>query len=201
MNITVNCLKLINWKMQKEEPEDILMAIATKYWFRYIQKTELTEEYEFLSKRKSKTDALPSSITDLNSFLDKDGLLRCRGRLGKSSMTYGTKNPILLPRSSYFTELVIRHHHNEVYHMVVASTLSEIRKTYWITKGRSAVKALVDKCVTCKWINSHSFKTSSPPDLPKERVMLTQPFSTVGVDYTGGVNISCGNETIIPCSH
>ena len=195
-NITALCYKFIDKHvLNKERQESELNLEATKYWVRQAQKTDLQNEYEFLTETNNKTGVIPSLITDLNLYMDKEGIIRCRGRLNKSNLTYNAKHPILLPRNSHLTNLIIRNiHDDKVYHMGVTNTLAEIRKTYWIPKGRSMVKSIVDPCITCKRINAHSFKTPSPPDLPKERVTLTRPFEATGVDYTGDVTVSYGND-------
>ena len=188
--ITSFCFRLLRGK---SVDETVLKDSSLKYWLKYSQEIAFPEEIKFFSKNKNRNEQIPTLVLDLNLFLDKDGILRCKGRMNKSNLTYSSKNPILLPRNSYFTNLIIRHYHNEVYHMGVNRTLSEIRKSYWIPKGCQVVKSLLDPCVTCKHINSRSFKTPSPPDLPKERVTLTRPFETTGIDYTGAVTIKFGD--------
>ena len=40
--------------------------------------------------------------------------------------------------------------HKKVKHAGVASTLNDIRVTYWVCRGRQVVKRYLDKCVVCK---------------------------------------------------
>lgn len=61
------------------------------YWVRMEQQILYTKEYAFLkSKGKLKLEALlPSS----NLFMDKEDIIRCRGRVDKSKFDYASRNP------------------------------------------------------------------------------------------------------------
>ncbi|XP_068742560.1 uncharacterized protein [Montipora capricornis] len=70
-----------------------------------------------------KSDKNPQMKSSLGLYRDEEGILRCRGRIGMSSLLYDTRFPILLPRSQYFTKLVILKCHDQVMHNGVAETL------------------------------------------------------------------------------
>ena len=114
-------------------------------------------------------------------------ILRCRGRIGKSNLSFGTKFPILLPRSHYVTQLFIRHAHEKVYHNGVTETLAELRSVYWIVKGRQAVKHVVKKCFLCKKLEGLAYPSPVTCDLPEFRVGANRAFETAGVDFCGPV--------------
>ena len=63
----------------------------------------------------------------LGVYVDDDGLLQCRGRLGNAPVPEESKFPILLPRDSHVTDLIVRNCHQQVLHSGVNDTLNEIR--------------------------------------------------------------------------
>ena len=74
--------------------------------------------------------------------VQQEGIIRCQGRIGMPSLPYDTRFPMLLPRSHYFTKLVILKCHDQVMHNRVAETLVQPRSSYWIVKGRQTVKSI-----------------------------------------------------------
>ena len=117
-------------------------------------------------------------------FEGKDGIWRCRGRLGNSNMTEESKYPILLPRQHHLTQLVIVKAHERVMHNGIRDTLTEVRSQYWIIGGRSLIKKLLHKCKACRVIQSRHLQ-APPPPLPSFRVQENPPFVNTGVDYAG----------------
>ena len=83
-------------------------------------------------------------------FMDDNGLIRCCVRLKNANLPYATKYPLFLPRKAHFTTLVVRRAHSCVMHNGVKETLTEVRRRYWIIKGRSLVKSIVHYYVICK---------------------------------------------------
>ena len=61
---------------------------------------------------------------------------------------------------------------------------SNIRKRYWITKGRMVCRKIVHSCVKCFRMQAAS---ASPlmGNLPSLRVKPARPFLNCGVDYAG----------------
>ena len=69
-------------------------------------------------------------------FSDRDGFLRCGGRLSHADLPYSAKHPILLDANHGFTMLVISDCHERVMHGGVKETLTELRSKFWLVKGR-----------------------------------------------------------------
>ncbi|XP_072375734.1 uncharacterized protein [Diabrotica undecimpunctata] len=59
---------------------------------------------------------LKSPLSTLSPFVDGDGLLRVGGRLHNSNILYTQKHPIILPKASHVTDLIIRHEHLKLLH-------------------------------------------------------------------------------------
>ena len=108
---------------------------------RWIEDSQGNLEHEKLF------DSLKSQ---LNLFLDENGLWRCGGRLANVNIPYSTKYPLLLLRDHPLTLLTINDAHKHVLHNGVRETLTEIRRRFWITKRRSLVQAIIHRCVTCR---------------------------------------------------
>ncbi|CAB4013327.1 Hypothetical predicted protein, partial [Paramuricea clavata] len=85
---------------------------------------------------------------------------------GNSSQQKESKQPILLPKTHYFTELLIKEQHEVVHHNGIRDTLNSIRLKYWIQRGREAVKRKVRRYVVCRKIEEKSFPTPKVPQLP-----------------------------------
>ena len=75
----------------------------------------------------------------IKSTLDSEGVVRCQGRIGLSSLPYDTTFLVLLPREHYFTRLVILKCHEQVMQTGVAETLVQrlqLRSKYWVVKRK-----------------------------------------------------------------
>ena len=93
---------------------------------------------------------LPPLVGQLGLYIDEQKLLRCRGRLKNAPLQDNTKYPILIPKDTYLAELIIRATHLMLMHAGVRETLTQLRQSYWILKGRQLVKRILHQCVTCK---------------------------------------------------
>ena len=137
-------------------------------------------------ERDKSFDSLKSQ---LNLFLDENGLWRCGGRLANADIPYSTKYPLLLARNHPLTPLVVNDAHKRVLHNGVRETLTEIRRKFWIVKGRSLVRAIIHRCVTCRRFEGAPFPTPPPPPLPASRVKEDPAFTFTGVDFAGPLMI------------
>ena len=118
---------------------------AERQWIAYTQKLHYSNLLDAILKNK------PNNLkVQLGVYVDGKGLLRCQGRLEMSEMHKGTKQPLLLPKSDYYTQLIIDHVHRSCFHAGVAQSLAQVRQKYWIPQGRSAVKRIWKKCSVCR---------------------------------------------------
>lgn len=128
---------------------------------------------------------LTNIIDQFDLFIDLDNIIRCRGRLGNSTLQLSSKNPILLLASHYFIELLILEVHLNTNHSGTTEVVSILREEYWILKARQTVKYILRKCVTCKRFEGLPYAPVNSPDLPIERVSKDPPFSHTGIDFAG----------------
>ena len=69
-----------------------------------------------------------SCIYRLDPYLDAEGILRVGSRLRKANMPEDIKPPVILPRRSHFTELIIQDCHHATRHQGSGMTHNETRQ-------------------------------------------------------------------------
>lgn len=129
-------------------------------------------------------------IQSLNPFID-DGVLRVGGRIQRSKLAFEIKHPMILPCKHPVVESLIRALHEEHLHVGPSGLLSAIRQRFWLVNGRSAVRRITRKCVTCFRSNPTAVNQLMG-NLPESRVLPSVPFETTGVDFAGPVYIKYG---------
>ena len=136
-----------------------------------------------------------SNLCRLDPVLD-EGILRVGGRLHKSAMPEESKHPCILPKESHVSTLLLRHIHERSGHSGRNHMLSELRKRYWVIKGNSVARKVLSKCVMCRRVRGKAGEQKMA-DLPLERVLPDlPPFTNVGVDYFGPIEVRRGRSTI-----
>ena len=150
--------------------------------------TETHEGNRYVKKVLRKAGA---SLSQLNPQLN-EGLLRVGGRLRNAPVTYERKHPIILPYKHRVTDLIVRQYHEALGHMGQECVLSSLRETFWIIKGRSAVRRVLRRCVHCQQRNARPGEQFMA-DLPEDRLTPEKPpFSFVGIDYFGPLEVKQG---------
>ena len=139
LRVTANVLKFVDATKGKRKLGDISSEDterAMKLWIK-TEQGDISRQKKFANLEKQ-----------LSLFRDEEGILRLKGRLDNSHLSYDAKHPILLNKDSYFTTLVIRHAHHKVKHMRMKSTLNEIRQRFWICSGKRTVNSAIKGCVS-----------------------------------------------------
>ena len=192
--VTALVLKFIDKLRRKVKPDLDYRYEAETYWIRQEQLKYLDSEIRFLTTRDR--SEVPNLVKNLNSFLDDNQLLRSRGRLAQSkNHNYDENNPILLPRNSFLTCLIIEDVHSRCKHLGVATTLVRLRAAgFWVPKGRMTVKSVLSRCILCKKINGYAFRYPTTTDYIKDKVNFISAFQHTGVDYTGHVFVKLGDN-------
>lgn len=157
------------------------LSKAKDYILICVQKESYEKERNALSQGKP----LPrnSFLRELNPFLDSNGLLRIKGRLQHSDLSYDSKHPIIIP-NCHVAKLIVLFQHKLLKHAGVHTLMSTIRNSYWIIGLRQVAKRVCKECVACKRFDSRPCSQSAPP-LPELRVKSTFPFAIIGLDYAG----------------
>ena len=160
--------------------------LATNHLFRIMQSEDLSKEKEYL-KSPSSFQEVPKLVSKLNLFLDKNDLIRSRGRIEKNvDLKYEIVNPLVMSKNHHLTKLLIHFAHCDSMHLGLQSTLNYLRMHgVWIVKARQAVTSVISECTICKRYNTRASRYPGPATLPLSRVKLSVPFAHTGVDYTG----------------
>ena len=86
-----------------------------------------------------------SHIYNLDPYLDEDGIIRVGGRLEKSNWNNECIHPIVLPKGSTISKLIIAWCHKKTGHVGRRTTLNEIRTSgFWIVYANSATRKFAD---------------------------------------------------------
>ncbi|KAJ0169592.1 hypothetical protein K1T71_010808 [Dendrolimus kikuchii] len=151
---------------------------------RILVKTEQTkgfsEEINYIKRQANCSRA----IQKLNPYIDEMGLLRVGGRLKNSCLPQTAINPLLLPKSSRLSLLLIDYFHRLYLHCGPRTLQSLILRKFWILGIRNLIRSRLSKCVTCFKVNP---KINHPlmGDLPPSRVQPSRCFQNIGIDFAG----------------
>ena len=162
---------------------------------KWLQRTSFPDEMKKLSANKVPPEEVKRSrvnitvskssvIRDLNPYMD-NGLLKVGGRLRFADLDDQVKHPVILPRKSHITVLIIKHIHDHLGHSGRDHVLATLRQRFWVIGANSAVRNVIFHCVKCRRIRS-PVSEQVMADLPPCRVAENDPpFTYTGVDYFG----------------
>ncbi|GFW99491.1 integrase catalytic domain-containing protein [Trichonephila clavipes] len=154
---------------------------AEYFWLKCVQPEFYSAE--ILALKQNEQLRSSSEIKSLVPYLDENNLLRLTGRLLEADLCFGEKHPVILPRRCKFTELLVIREHERIGHCGVSLTLTQLRKKYWIPKGRQLVKTMIRICFVCKKYSAKPADQLSG-QLPRDRITQSPPFQIVGIDFT-----------------
>ncbi|XP_044760769.1 uncharacterized protein LOC123318219 [Coccinella septempunctata] len=135
-------------------------------------------------------ERLPKSLRVLNPFM-KDDVIRVGGRLRNADMPYDNKFPILIPSKSVLAKLLITEIHVQYMHAGIETTLSLLKRNYWILGAKRITRRIVGNCIPCWKVRPTSFLRPMG-NLPDFRVKQARPFLNTGVDLAGPFMIKMG---------
>jgi hypothetical protein len=161
-------------------PDEINNAMMV--WIRIIQDDSFHRELTCL--KDGKACPTNSSILSLSPQLDEVGILRVGGRLRHAPLPRDHRHPILLPRHSRLTTLIIWDRHSSNCHAGAQLLQSIIQQQFWIPRCKDAIRYQVRRCLKCVRQNATTM-TQFMGDLPAARVTPGRAFLRCGVDYAG----------------
>ncbi|XP_063989968.1 uncharacterized protein LOC135169161 [Diachasmimorpha longicaudata] len=123
-------------------------------------------------------------LASFTPTLDQLGIMRLGGRLKNADLHPEEIHPIILPRQSRFTTLVIQEAHHRTLHGGTQLTLASTRQRYWIIGGRGTVRAYILRCAICARHRARQAQQQMG-QLPATRVSPARTFLHTGVDYAG----------------
>ena len=147
------------------------------------QENQSKERDEQTRPKKNSKVRKNSSIYRLDPFVD-EGILRVGGRLNQADIPAESKHPMILPRKSHVTTLIIRSTHEQLAHAGRGHVLARLREKFWIVGANSAVRQLISSCVTCRRSKAKP-QDQKMADLATDRLTPSPPFTYVGEDFFG----------------
>ena len=190
LRVTALVLRIVDRVKSSQRSEENLTAEgiskAEQMWTKTVQKQCFPQEWQELTRGIKEV-----RMKQIILYLDTQGIIRCKGRLGESSLSEGANNPILLPAKHKYTTLLISEYHKVVHHNRIRETLNVIRQTYWIIRGRESVKKVIRRCVLFLKFEGKPYTSS---DLPGERVSDGPPFIHTGVDFAGPLYVQSNSQ-------
>ena len=77
--------------------------------------------------------------------------------VGDSSQEYEINQPVVIPKASPITALIIRSIHEEVAHSGRGITLNKLcNSDIWVINANAKVREIINKCVMCKKLRGFS---------------------------------------------
>lgn len=180
------------------------MKFAEWETLKYVQQRSFKEEMScLLSERKNDEElsqhskrspyrVKKSSLIYKLDPLQLDELLCVGERFRHALILEAAKHSILLPKKHRVVELTVRHHHLISGHSGQEHLLSSLREKFWIIKGWTLARNVVNRCVSCKRRQAPA-GIKKIADLYADRVTPGKPpFSFVGIDCFGPFGIRRG---------
>lgn len=148
---------------------------------KWVQRTYFEEDL----KRLALGQTCSTKLRLLKAYLDPEvGLLRMGGRLRNSELPYNAKHPILLPKQSQLTILLIDYIHRLHCHPGPQTTQNILLQEFWILSARSVIRKRLRQCIPCFQARPKAMQPSMG-DLPRQRLVGTKAFEHVGIDFAG----------------
>lgn len=156
-----------------------------------IEIKELNESNTVHNNPRKPKISKRSVLQPLNPFIDAKGLLRVGGRIDRSTVSYNSRHPIILPSQHPITTQLLRDIHLENAHPGQRAMLSIVRQKFWPIRAKVLIKRTIAKCIRCTRARPSPIQQYMG-DLPEHRVTLQFPFYNTGVDYCGPFYIKSG---------
>ncbi|XP_055602700.1 uncharacterized protein LOC129751299 [Uranotaenia lowii] len=136
-----------------------------------------------------------SPLLKFTPLLDSEGVLRMEGRSENANfLPFDLRFPIILPGCHAVTALLVRHYHERYGHGFRATVKNEVMQRFSISGLTSLIKQIEKACVFCK-VRKCKPRTPRMAALPVQRLTpFRRPFTFVGVDYLGPVEVSVGRR-------
>ncbi|XP_055638295.1 uncharacterized protein LOC129776590 isoform X2 [Toxorhynchites rutilus septentrionalis] len=176
-----------------EKAEQLLWKIAQHDVFQ--EEISVLIETQGSPDRQHRTVAKSSRIYKRWPFLDQNGVLRMRGRLGTAPhVPYEAKYPTILPHQHRITFLLVDWFHCHFHHANRETITNELRQRFEILKLRALISRVARRCCWCR-VTKVSPKPPVMAPLPEIRSKpFIRPFTYVGIDYFGPVHVKVGRS-------
>lgn len=179
----------------------LLKMFPKRQWESYLMKefSQSTQTQPTLRRKMARTLVIQQHYadcerlghkpfpSDLNKYIDKDGLYRIKRQVNSSVLPQEAHEPILIHPEHILAELLVRETHELTGHLPESYTISALRTKYHIHCEKRLVKRVISQCTSCKKVNGKPFAYPNSQVLPALRTEPSVPFQHVGLDYLGPV--------------
>ena len=142
-----------------------------------VQELLFGKEIEILKSNARSEIPKFNNISQLDVFIDNEGLLRVGGRLKNSSLGSILKYPVLLPKKHQVIDMIIIWKHEKVAHGGRGYTVNFLRNFgFWVINVNLACRSVIFECVICRKLRG-KLGVQKMTDLPKERTEESPPFT------------------------
>ena len=150
-NRLVNTVAYVRRAFSKYKPATLLVISeerekAKATVFKLLQQEQFGEEMKSLKIEKE--IPIGSKILQFSPFLDEGGVIRAKGRIGKSQLDFYAKHPILLHWKHHAVELFWRNEHKDNQHEGTEHVKNIGQQKIWILGIQNALRSIKNKCVT-----------------------------------------------------
>lgn len=135
-------------------------------------------------------------LLPLQRFMS-ESLIRVSGRFSNSSFSLHSKHQVIIDKNHPLASLFITYIHERNFHCGGESTLSLLRKKYWIIYKKALLRNVPSNCSRCKRL---TIQPNAPMmgNLTCERLSIRKhPLSCTGVDFFGPLFVKIGKGTRI----
>ena len=195
-NRLVNTVAYVQQALNKHRPAILIVSIeerrkAKATIFKLLQQEQFGEEMKSLKAEKEIPKGI--KILQFSPFLDEEGLIRAKSRIGKSQLDFNAKHPILLHWKHHEVEFFLRNEHKDYQHEGTEHVRNIVQQKMWILGIRNALRSIKNKCITCR---KGGAQTIAPvmAGLSEERLDASTAFTNVGVDYFGPFIVKIGRK-------
>ena len=180
---------------KKLSPLDVKeMEAAEKAIIRAVQGLGFYEE--LLSLRTVQREVKKSSSIVKLDPVFVEGIICVGGRLHNSPIKKEAKHPVILLKDHHVSEPIMHHYHLISGNSGLEHTPSLIRQKYWIIQVRIPLCHILNSCFDCRRRQA-TVGQQKMANLPDNRVTPSEPpFSYVGVDCFGPLDVCWGRSTV-----
>ena len=159
------------------------------------QRIKFPEIFSYFSQQSNKSE-IPELVKRLNIFVDKNGILKIKSKFERWQDNRQFKYPILLPKDSEVTYMIIRESHVRKSHCGLYSLLTDLRKIFWIPCFFSVVKKVLKICTVCKRMNGRPVKINQNSYRDFRACPPAVPYQYVFIDYLGPFQVQVAKNKV-----
>ena len=124
-------------------------------------------------------------ISQLNLFLDDDGLIKVQSKMRKMRSDSYERYPVLMHKKSPLTTALIMDYHHKLLYAGTYRTLAELNKEFYIPSAYSTVKNVIKNCLICRKVNNRCMKVKTNDHRPFRVNPSEFPFREIACDHIG----------------